>query len=342
MIEVQGLCKTFRVHKKSPGLSGSFKALFKRDWQEVHALKNIDLQVKPGEIVGLVGENGAGKTTLVKALAGIIHPTAGKALVQGFVPWQRKNQFRKQIALIMGQKAQLWWDLPASDGFILLREIYQIPKKTFEQNLEKLCKALRIEDQLQIQIRRLSLGERMKMELIAALLHQPKVVFLDEPTIGLDLAAQRAIREFILEYSRLENPAMILTSHYMEDIEKCCKRIVLMKQGQIVYDGLVSNMLKGYGRSKVLTAHLSADTEGMASPVQPAEKLGEVLVWNNSMLKVKVDRESATTAASFLLQNYPVADLSIDEEDIGTVIESILAKGMEKGMDQETVKSLGN
>jgi len=327
MIEVQGLCKTFRVHKKSPGLSGSFKALFKRDWHETYALKNIDLEVKAGEIVGLVGENGAGKTTLVKALAGIIHPTSGKALVQGFVPWQRKNQFRKQIALIMGQKAQLWWDLPASDGFILLREIYQIPKQIFEKNLQTLVKALRIEDKLNIQIRRLSLGERMKMELIAALLHQPKVVFLDEPTIGLDLASQRAIREFILDYRSQENPAMILTSHYMEDIEKCCERIVLMKQGEIIYDGLVNTMLKGYGRYKILTAHLHTEEE---TPTRPTEKLGEVLEWNNSMLKIKVDRESATTAASFLLQNYPVADLSIDEEDIGTVIESILAKGYGK------------
>ena len=330
MIKARGLSKTFRVHQKEPGFKGSLRALFVRNWKTVHALKSIDLDVGAGEIVGLVGANGAGKTTLVKALAGILHPTGGTAEVLGHVPWQRHNGFRRQIALIMGQKAQLWWDLPAGDGFLLLREIYQVPKERFEANLKELTEALQIGDKLNIQIRRLSLGERMKMELIAALLHQPKVVFLDEPTIGLDLTAQRAIREFILAYRLRENPAMILTSHYMEDIEKLCERIVLIRDGDLVYDGPRARLLASYARHKVLTVHLragEAPVEGPARPAGDAKTPGEILEWNGSQIKIKVDRLEAAAAAAHLLQTYPVADLSIDEEDIGTVIESMLKAG---------------
>lgn len=347
MIRVRGLSKTFRVHRKEAGLKGSLKSLFSRNWQDVHALKGVDLDVQAGEIVGLVGANGAGKTTLVKALAGIIHPSAGTAEILGFTPWQRKNAFRRQIALIMGQKAQLWWDLPAGDGFLLLREIYQVPKDQFKANLDVLAAALRIEDKLNIQIRRLSLGERMKMELIAALLHQPKVVFLDEPTIGLDLTAQRAIREFILEYRRKESPAMILTSHYMEDIEKLCKRIVLMSKGEIVFDGSVTSMVRDYAKHKVLTVHLRVDgapsvtgsslalaAQGaLGAPAKDAgasvllpSGLGEVIECGGQMVKVKVDRTEAAAASAWLLQNLPVADLAITEEDIGTVIESMFKR----------------
>jgi ABC-2 type transport system ATP-binding protein len=326
MIRARGLAKTFRVHRKEPGLMGSVRSLFSRNWQQVHALKGADLDVNPGEIVGLVGANGAGKTTLVKSLAGIIHPSGGTAEVLGHVPWQRKIEFRRRIALIMGQKAQLWWDLPAADGFLLLREIYQIPKDVFRANLDVLAGTLRVEEKLNIQIRRLSLGERMKMELIAALLHQPRVVFLDEPTIGLDLSAQRAIREFILEYRRKENPAMILTSHYMEDIERLCERIVLMRDGELVYDGTTAKLVSAYARHKVLTAHLRAGEAGPDGPPRPDKAPGEILEWGAASLKLKVERVSAAAAASHLLQSYPVADLSIDEEDIGTVIESMLRK----------------
>lgn len=328
MIKARGLSKTFRVHKKEAGLKGSLRSLFAREWTTVHALKGADLDVGAGEIVGLVGANGAGKTTLVKALSGILYPSGGTAEVLGHVPWQRKNEFRRQIALIMGQKAQLWWDLPAGDGFMLLREIYQVPQDRFRANLDALVEALQIRDKLGIQIRRLSLGERMKMELIAALLHQPKVVFLDEPTIGLDLAAQRAIRNFILEYRRRENPAMILTSHYMEDIERLCERIVLMRDGELVYDGPRVKLVSAYASHKVLTAHLRVGETPADGPPRPeaGRAPGEILEWNGTQLKVKVDRADAAAAASHLLQAYPVADLSIEEEDIGTVIEAMLGK----------------
>ena len=231
MIEIEGLSKTFRVHKKAPGLRGSIRALFKREHVEKRAVQEVSFGVAEGEILGLVGSNGAGKTTLVKMLAGIIHPSAGQARVLGFEPWKRANPFRRQIALIMGQKAQLWWDLPAADGFLLLKEIYGVQAADFNETLEELASMLAVEDLLTTQVRRLSLGERMKMELIAALLHRPKVVFLDEPTIGLDLTAQRAVREFLLAYREKHRPAMIITSHYMEDIERLCERIVILRTG---------------------------------------------------------------------------------------------------------------
>jgi ABC-2 type transport system ATP-binding protein len=320
MIQVNELKKSFRVHKKEPGLKGSVKALFQRKWEEKHALKGVSLQVSGGEIVGLVGANGAGKTTLVKLLAGIIHPSSGEAKVLGHTPWERDNEFRRQIALIMGQKAQLWWDLPAADCFLLLREIYALPEKKFRDNLGHLTHALGVEKQLNTPIRRLSLGERMKMELIATLLHQPKVVFMDEPTIGLDLTAQRAIREFILQYRREHRPAMILTSHYMEDIEQLCERIVIIREGQFVYDGPLSKVVQQHAGHKVITAQLSGAAQ---TPIFP-EKLGEIVAISESEAKFKVQRQSIPEAAAIILKNFPVADLSIEDVDIADIIGSLL------------------
>ncbi|MDH5656319.1 MAG: ATP-binding cassette domain-containing protein [Spirochaetia bacterium] len=327
MIKVKNLKKTYRVHKKNPGMIGSVRSLFFRKWTEKHALKGVSLQVDEGEIVGLVGANGAGKTTLVKILAGIIHPSDGEAEVLGFTPFSRHTDFQKQIALIMGQKAQLWWDLPASDSFLLLREIYQTPKKDFQERLDYLIETLAVRDQMNIQIRRLSLGERMKMELIAALLHAPKVVFLDEPTIGLDLMAQKAIRDFILEYRKIHNPAMIITSHYMEDIERLCERIVIISEGDIIYDGSFRKIIMEYATHKVITARL--DKNGAMKPSEFPPSLGEIIASDDDFIRAKVERNKVPEAASLILQKLPVIDLSIEEEEISNVIESILRKGME-------------
>jgi ABC-2 type transport system ATP-binding protein len=326
MIEVNQLTKAFRVHKKEPGLKGSIQSLFNRQWVDKKALKGVSMRIDAGEIVGLVGANGAGKTTLVKALAGIIHPTSGGARVLGHVPWERNNEFRRQIALIMGQKAQLWWDLPAADCFLLLREIYRIPRARFEANLAFLTQTLGVGEQLNIQIRRLSLGERMKMELIAALLHEPKVVFLDEPTIGLDITAQKAIRDFILKYSRERKPAMILTSHYMEDIERLCERIIVIREGEFVYDGPLSRVVHEFASHKILTARLG---EGQAAPGSDEllKALGEVVIKSEDSIRIKVARERVPEAAGEILRAFPVADLGIEEEDIGTIIEAILKRG---------------
>jgi ABC-2 type transport system ATP-binding protein len=327
MIEVRQLTKTFRVHHKEPGLKGSVAGLFRRKWIDKHALKGVSLYIGPGEIVGLVGANGAGKTTLVKALAGIIHPTSGHATVLGYTPWQRKNEFRRQIALIMGQKAQLWWDLPAADCFLILREIYKVPPHEFKKNLDFLTNALGVQNQLKTQIRKLSLGERMKLELIAALLHQPKAVFLDEPTIGLDFTAQRAIREFLLDYRQRRRPAMILTSHYMEDIETLCERIVIIREGEFVYDGPLSRIVREVAGSKIITAQLKP-VEGRKAASEILDGMpAEVIEETSESLKVKVPRDAVPDVASAILQRFPVIDLGVEEEDITAVIEALMRKG---------------
>lgn len=321
MIQVEGLAKSFRVHEKEPGLKGSLQSLFKRKWIVKHALKAVTFKVGPGEIVGVVGANGAGKTTLIKVLSGIIHPTSGKAKVLGYTPWERETGFRKQIALIMGQKAQLWWDLPAADCFLLLREIYQIPPARFAETLGYLTRTLDVGDQLKTQIRRLSLGERMKMELIAALLHQPRVVYLDEPTIGLDLTAQVAIREFLLRYREQHQPAMLLTSHYMEDIERLCQRILVIQDGQLVYDGPLERITRDHAQFKVITVRLT-DERAFSLPAE----LGQVQERVGDLLKVRALRGKVPDAAAYLLQNLAVADLTIEEQDISSVIEGILSR----------------
>lgn len=324
MIEVHALHKSFRVHQKEPGLIGSVRSLFKRRWLEKTALKNINLRIESGEILGLIGANGAGKTTLVKCLAGIIHPTSGEATVLGHVPWLRENSFRRQVALIMGQKAQLWWDLPAGDCFILLREIYQIPKREFDESLDFLSSTLGTHSLMKTQIRRLSLGERMKMELIAALVHRPKVVYLDEPTIGLDLTAQRAIREFILKYRTERRPAMILTSHYMEDIERLCERIVILREGVLVYDGPIKQVIEKHATHKVIVIQTNLPDAGALEA--PPPKLGEVLLNEGGTLKLKVARGRVSESAAYLLSKHPVADLAIEEVEISSIIESLIRR----------------
>jgi len=321
MIEVDALSKTFTTHRKDPGLWGSIRSLFRREKVLKHAVREATFRVGEGEIVGLVGANGAGKTTLIKMLAGIIHPTRGDARVLGFRPWERDNRFRRQIALIMGQKAQLWWDLPAADSFLLLKEIYGVPDDRCRANLDYLARVLDVTGQLTIPVRRLSLGERMKMELIAALRHGPRVVSLDAPTIGLDLTAQRAIRDFILAYREEHRPAMILTSHYMEDIERLCKRLIILREGEIVYDGSLAGVVEKYADHKVVTAHLRK-TNGAVSR-EGLEALGRVDACDDVTIRLRVPRGRVAEAAAELLRRYPVADLAIEEVEIGTLIEKI-------------------
>jgi ABC-2 type transport system ATP-binding protein len=322
MIEVDALAKTFTVHRKEPGLRGSLKALFRREKVEKRAVRDVTFRVGEGEIVGLIGPNGAGKTTIVKMLAGIIHPTSGEARVLGHRPWERDDAFRRQIALIMGQKAQLWWDLPAADCFLLLKEIYRIPEDRYREALGELAAMLEVEKELNIQIRRLSLGERMKMELIAALLHRPRVVFLDEPTIGLDLTAQRAIRDFILRYRQEHKPAMLLTSHYMEDIQRLCERILVLREGEVVYDGPLARVVERYAPHKVIRAHFRRTRE-LPTPTREIAALGEVLQCDADQLCLRVPRADVARASAKVLESYAVADLAIEELDIGTIIERI-------------------
>jgi ABC-2 type transport system ATP-binding protein len=325
MIEVEHISKVFRVAKKAPGLRGSLRGLFRREYVDRHAVKDVSFRVEEGEIVGLVGQNGAGKTTLVKMLAGIVHRSAGSARVLGFDPWDRRDEFRRRIALLMGQKAQLWWDLPASDGFDLLREIYRVPADEFRRSLDELVSVLGVGSLLDVPVRRLSLGERMKMELIAALLHGPKVVFLDEPTIGLDLGAQRAVREFLLAYRERHRPAMILTSHYMEDIERLCKRILILKEGELVFDGSLDRVVTRYADHRVLTVHLRKEEGRDADPAALA-RLGTVVESTPDLVRIRVSRAQTAVAAGELLRILPVADLAIEEPDVASIVEKIFSE----------------
>lgn len=307
MIEVKGLKKSFVSHQKEPGLLGSLKSLFYRRKVTKEALKSVNLTIKQGEIVGLIGANGAGKTTLVKILAGIVHPTSGEVKVLGHVPWQRSNEYRRQMALIMGQKAQVWWDLPALDSFLLLKEIYQIEDSLYKKNIEFLADTLMVKDQLKTQVRKLSLGERMKIELMASLLHQPRVIFLDEPTIGLDISAQKAVREFMKNYQREFNPITILTSHYMEDIKELCPRIAIIKEGELVFDGPIADIQKMMGDEKCLT-----------------------VVTKEQTLKLNVPRAELGRKTAELFTTSEVLDLNIQDPSIEDIIESIMKYGVNR------------
>lgn len=305
MIKVTNLSKTFISHTKEPGLKGSLKALVKREKKTKEALKSVSLEIEQGEIIGLIGANGAGKTTLVKILSGIVHPSSGEATVLGYKPWERHNGYRKQMSLIMGQKAQVWWDLPAMDSFILLKEIYEIPENVFKENIEFLAETLMVKNHLKTQVRKLSLGERMKIELMAALLHRPKVIFLDEPTIGLDLSAQKAVREFIKNYQKEYKPITILTSHYMEDIKELCPRVVIIKEGEFVYDGALSQIQRLLGDEKCLR-------------VTTKEK----------SFTVNVPRSELSSKTVEIFNTNEVLDLNIHDPSIEDIIESIMKNGM--------------
>jgi len=236
-IQVNELSKHFKMFKREAGLSGAFHSFFNRKYETFHALKDISIRIEDGEILGILGENGAGKTTLIKLLVGLLHPSSGEVNINGFTPWNRKSDFLKQISVVMGQKNQLWWDIPASESFLLNQKIYEIPESQFKNTLNELVDLLSVQDKLDVQVRRLSLGERMKMEIIAALLHSPKIVLLDEPTIGLDVISQLKIRDFVKCYNEKYKTTFLLTSHYMHDIQALCKRVYVIHKGAPLYDG---------------------------------------------------------------------------------------------------------
>ena len=236
-IQVNELSKHFKMFKREAGLSGAFRSFFNRKYETFHALKDISVQIEDGEILGILGENGAGKTTLIKLLVGLLHPSSGEVSINGFTPWNRKSDFLKQISVVMGQKNQLWWDIPASESFLLNQKIYEIPEIQYKNTLNELVDLLSVREKLNVQVRRLSLGERMKMEFIAALLHKPKIVLLDEPTIGLDVISQLKIREFVKYYNEKYKTTFLLTSHYMHDIQALCKRVFVIHKGASLYDG---------------------------------------------------------------------------------------------------------
>ena len=252
-IKIQNLCKSFKTYEREPGLKGALKSFIKRNYTDFYALQNINLNVENGEILGILGENGAGKTTLIKLMVGLLHPTTGDVSVNDYIPWNRKNDFLKMITVVMGQKNQLWWDIPASESFLLNKRIYQIEDKIYNKILNEMVELLDIRHKLNTQVRRLSLGERMKMEIIASLLHRPKIIMLDEPTLGLDVIAQSKIREFVQYYNDQYKATFIITSHYMQDIDSMCKRVFVMNKGKGLYDGNFSTLIKKINPTKKLT-----------------------------------------------------------------------------------------
>jgi len=323
VIEVKKLKKHFQVHQKEEGLRGSIKALFSRRYETVKAVDNISFKIKEGELVGFIGPNGAGKTTTLKCLSGLLYPTGGKISVLGFEPWRRKKDYLKQISLVMGQKNQLWWDLPPKETFLLNKEIYEIPEKDFENNLSELVELLEVKDILKVQTRKLSLGQRMKCELIAALLHRPKVLFLDEPTIGLDVMMQQKIRDFIKEYNRKFKASIVLTSHYMEDVKDLCKRVVIIDKGKLVFDGQLETVVKKLAKDKLLSIILSKRIKK-----EVLRKLGKVEIKEFDFPKVvlSVERSLVPLVASEALRSLPVEDLNIEEPRIEEIIRRFFAE----------------
>ena len=251
-IKVSNISKSFKTYNRAPGIKGALKSFFNRQYTDFHALKNINLNIDEGEILGILGENGAGKTTLIKLMVGLLHPTAGDIKINNYTPWNRNNDFLKMITVVMGQKNQLWWDIPASESFLLNKRIYQIEDSSYNQILNEMVELLDVEDKLHTQVRRLSLGERMKMEIIASLLHKPKIIMLDEPSLGLDVMSQAKIREFVKYYNEQYKATFIITSHYMNDIDSMCKRVFVMNKGEGLYDGNFSSLIKKINPTKKL------------------------------------------------------------------------------------------
>lgn len=324
IIKVSNLSKTYEYYKKQPGLWASVKGLFRREKLYKEAVKEINFEIGEGELVGFLGPNGAGKTTTLKMLSGILYPTSGEAKVLGHIPWKREPKYQKQFALVMGQKNQLWWDLPAMESFILNKEIYEVSDADFKQNIDELVKLLDIKDVLDVQVRKLSLGQRMKCELVAALLHKPKVLFLDEPTIGLDVVAQKNIRDFVKDYNQKNKTTILLTSHYMEDVKELCKRVIIIEEGKIMYDGGLAELIEKYAPYKVLKVTF----EGEGVKREDIEKYGEVTNFQPNRITLQVDRDKAKDAAREILSSdLPVDDILIDEVEISDVVRKIFSNG---------------
>lgn len=324
-IIVDHLVKNFEVTEKEPGLTGAIKSLISPKKKSVHALRGISFTIQPGELVGFIGPNGAGKTTTLKTLSGLLYPTSGFVEVLEYDPWERKGDFLKQISLVMGQKNQLWWDLPAIETFELNRAIYELSRREFEENLKELTDLLEIGKLLKTPVRKLSLGQRMRMELTAALLHKPKILFLDEPTIGLDLVAQAKVRDFIYEYNQKYGATILLTSHNMDDLVNLARRVIVIDEGRILFDGALEELTEKFAKEKLIKATLSREDN-----IADIEKIGKVKKLAFPEVILSVPRSTTAVAASELLQNFPVEDLTIEEIPIEEIIRKVFRGGLKK------------
>jgi len=323
VIEVSHLTKSFRTYKKQPGFGGAVKGLFRRKYEQTVAVKDVSFKIEPGELVGFLGPNGAGKTTTLKMLAGLLYPTSGSAEVLGYVPWKRDDGYRRQFALLLGQKNQLWWDLPARESFELNARIYGISNADLERIVTQMSELLAVRDKLNVSVRELSLGERTKMELIASLLHQPKVLFLDEPTIGLDVVSQKSVREFLRKHNAQQKTTILLTSHYMTDIQELCERVIIIDHGTIFFDGLLAEVVDRFADSKLVT--IQCEGAGNCSAENLA-KYGEIVEQTAGHIQLKVKRDRVIPVCKALLDELPVSDIDIQEVPIEEVIRRIFAR----------------
>ncbi|HEY0073947.1 MAG TPA: ABC transporter ATP-binding protein [Abditibacteriaceae bacterium] len=323
-IEVSNLTRSFTTHIKQPGLRGALRGLFHRQYQTKIAVNDISFSIKRGEFVGFLGPNGAGKTTTLKILAGVLHPSSGTAQVLGYVPWKRESPLQKRFSLVLGQKNQLWWDLPAYDSFVLNRDIYDIPQAQFAPKVEELTTLLDLRKLLHVPVRKLSLGERMKCEVAASLLHSPEVLFLDEPTIGLDVVSQVRIREFLRDYNERTGITVLLTSHYMADIEALCKRVLIINEGRAIFDGQLKELANSIAQRRRIRLTLK-NTPGVGSALA-LQEIGEDIEIDGLRVGLSVERDQVPQKVSQLLQQFEVDDLTVEDVEIESVIRDLFTQ----------------
>jgi len=314
-VDVRNLQKTYRVYRKREGLRASIRGLFKREYQAVNAVAGVSFSIDQGEMVAFLGPNGAGKTTTLKLLSGLIYPTGGEATVLGYVPWKREIAYRRRFALVMGQKNQLWWDLPAQESFSLHKEIYCIDPADFDRRLDELTGLLEVRKLVGQPVRELSLGERMRMELIAALLHRPDLLLLDEPTIGLDVVSQRKVQDFLKFYQADQKLTVLLTSHYMKDVQALCRRAIIINEGEIKHDGSLAEIVDRFSTYKVIELLFS----GEARP-EGLDRFGEVFDESFPRAKIKVPRTQVPEILAALLSQYSLEDVGVHDRPLEEAI----------------------
>lgn len=325
IIKVENLTKIYKTFKRNPGFANVLSSLFYRKYEEKVAVKDVSFSINEGEFVGFLGPNGAGKTTTLKMLSGILYPTSGNVSILGFVPWKRQKEYQGQMSIVMGQKNQLWFDLPAKDSFELLTDIYNLDRLATDKWVNELARMLDVDRFLTTQVRRLSLGERMKMELIAALIHKPKILFLDEPTIGLDIVSQKKIREFLKKINKEEHVTILLTSHYMEDISELCERVIIINEGKVIYDDALAHLIAKYETGKIL--HLTLDEMVVEKKFT---KYGNVKEVSGNDITLSVDKKRASDVVKDILSNYNVLDFAFQPLEADEVISRVFTEGIKE------------
>src|SRR6201997_387303 len=322
-IEARDLTKVYRTYRKESGLWGAVKGLVRRRYDETRAADAVSFQIEEGEFVGFLGPNGAGKTTVLKMLSGLLNPTSGQARVLGFIPWERRNELKRQFSLLMGQKNALWWDLPAQESLELNRAIYGIERNRFNQVVNGLAELLEVTDKMNVMVRELSLGERMKMELISALIHEPRVLFLDEPTIGLDVVSQKRVRDFLRIYNEQHQIVTLLTSHYMQDIEELCHRVLVIDHGKIFFDGPLTQIIDRFSGYKIIS--LTFEKEA----TRDLSAFGDVIEQTPVSVQLKVPRAKVTETCRELLEACHVSDINVQEVPVEEVIRQLFGERRE-------------